>query len=167
MRISNRGFTLIEMLIIVMIIGVLTALIAPRVGDTLEKQRARSAGDAVVVMHAKTRAIAVRRGLPAALIRSGNTLYTVSIHPVTEAIDTVGVIEDLGDRYGVTLTASRDTLVFDARGLGTESGSTTIIVSNAGAADTVRINRERTLAIIELSDSQARRGQVRHGQRGI
>ena len=65
----------------------------------------------------KARAAAIQRGMPVRLVFSGNTVLIRSEHPVTGVIDTVGEAADLASRYGVRVTASRDSLLFDPRGL--------------------------------------------------
>ena len=137
---NQRGFTLIELLIVIGIMGLIAALAVPRIGRTLVRQSVRGARDAVVGMHAKARAAAVQKGRSTRLVISGNTLLIRTQHPVTGVVDTVGTVEDLYSRFGVTVATSRDSLVFDARGIGTESSPTKITVSRGSYSDGVEIN---------------------------
>jgi hypothetical protein len=57
---------------------------------------------------------------------------------VTGAVDTVEQ-RDLFGSYGVTVTSTRDVLVFDPRGLGTEGSATTIVVTRSGYSDSLQI----------------------------
>ncbi len=125
---TRRGFTLIEVLIVIGLVGVMAAFAVPRIGRTLARQSVRSARGAVETLHSKARAISIQRGRRAALVFNGDVAVIVSRHPVTGAVDTIGNPEDLHSRYGVTCTTSRDTLLFDPRGVGMESGNTTISV---------------------------------------
>ena len=75
-------------------------------------------------------------------MQSGN-LVIISSHPVTGVRDTVGTVMNLVSRYGVTFSVSpsRDSLIFDSRGLGTETSSTYIYVSKGGYTDTLEIGQ--------------------------
>lgn len=126
---DRRGFTLIEIMIAVGLIGLMAAIAYPRIADALTKQSARSGRAAVIAMQAKARATAISRGTSTQLVVSGNTLAIVSRNPVTGAVDTVGATENLNDRFGVTVTATADTLHFDPRGLGSDASDTEVRVS--------------------------------------
>ena len=54
--------------------------------------------------------------------------------------DTIGVVEDLNARFGVTVTASDDTIRFDPRGFGLNGTAQTITVARGAIADTVFIS---------------------------
>jgi prepilin-type N-terminal cleavage/methylation domain-containing protein len=135
---GRRGFSLIEMVTVILIIGVMAAFFFPRIGGELDRRNVRSARSAVTTMHAKARATAIHRGRAVTLERNGNQLLILSTHPVTGVVDTVEQ-RDLYGNYGVTLAATRDVLVFDPRGLGTEGSSTTFVVTRSGYADSVWI----------------------------
>jgi prepilin-type N-terminal cleavage/methylation domain-containing protein len=137
---NNHGMTMTELVIAIVMIGTLTAVSVPRVGDALVKHNVRSARSAVVTMHSKARASAVQRGRQAVLRLAGGNLVIESPHPVTGIADTVGTVEDLSGRFGISLSSTRDSLVFDPRGLGTEAGSTTIVVQAGALADTIVIS---------------------------
>ena len=138
---SRRGFTLVELIIGVPQQKIVMAIALPRIGDAMVAQNARAGRDAVASQHAKARAVAIQRGRSTRLVFNGNSMVIVSRHPVTGAVDTVGNVEDLLGRFGVTVATTRDTLAFDARGLGTESNATTITVTRAAQ----RLARERKL----------------------
>jgi prepilin-type N-terminal cleavage/methylation domain-containing protein len=137
---NRRGFTLLEVLIVIGLVGVMAALGIPRIRRAIVRQNVRSARDAVVTMHAKARAVAIQRGSATALVFQANNVLIVSRHPVTGAPDTIGQPTDLHGRYGVTVNRTRDTLVFDSRGLGMETGNTKVTVAKNVFQDSVVIN---------------------------
>ncbi len=136
---NRRGFSLIELLIAIVLIGLMAAFMIPRIGDVIQQQKVRSARNAITTMHARARATAIQRGRLVALVRQNNRILLLSRHPVTGVPDTIAS-QNLGDRFGVSLSANRDSLAFDPRGLGMESGNTQIVVSRAGFADTIVIS---------------------------
>ena len=136
---NRRGFSLIELLIVIVLIGAVTSFAIPMVRRGMGAGRVSGARIAVTTMNAKARAIAVQRSRVVQLVVAGNEVRLVSRHPVTNAV-TVIERRDLYDVYGVTVASTRDTLQYDPRGLGLQSSATTIAVSRGGYADTVVIN---------------------------
>jgi prepilin-type N-terminal cleavage/methylation domain-containing protein len=137
---TSSGFTLAELIIVILMVGVLTAMLAPRVGEAITKQGVRSARSAIVSMHSTARAAAIQRSRRTTLLVSGTTLVVRARHPVTGVLDTIGNPQDMRSRYGVGVVTTRDSLVFDPRGVGIESGTTTIVVSRGAYADTLQIS---------------------------
>jgi prepilin-type N-terminal cleavage/methylation domain-containing protein len=137
---NRRGFTLIEVVIVIVIIGVMAVFFFPRLGATLQKQNVRSARNAITTLHAKARAIAIQRGREVRFVLDANRIYLASRHPVTGVVDTVDSPQNLSDRYGVSISSTRDTLRIDPRGVGMASSNTVIVVSRAGFADTITIS---------------------------
>jgi Tfp pilus assembly protein FimT len=125
------------------LIGIVSALALPRLGNTLAHQDVRGARTFITAAHARARASAISRGRRTAFAIAGGRLAIRSQHPLTGVVQLVGgTIDTVTDRFGVTLTidpSTRDTLVFDPRGLGMENTSTTIIITKRGFADTVEI----------------------------
>jgi prepilin-type N-terminal cleavage/methylation domain-containing protein len=136
---TRRGFSLIELLIVIVLIGALASFAVPMVRRGMEARRVSGARIAITTMNAKARAIAVQRSRVVQFIVVGNEVRLVSRHPVTGAI-TVIEQRDLNSVYGVTVTSTRDTLRYDPRGLGLQNSATSIAVSRPGGyADTVVI----------------------------
>jgi hypothetical protein len=61
------------------------------------------------------------------------------VHPITGVVDTVGTPQLIGERFDVTVSTGRDSLVFDPRGMGTEASTTFIEISKGSNADTLRV----------------------------
>lgn len=139
---TRRGMTLIELLIVIVIVGAVAGLAYPRVADGLRRESVRAARLAITGLHAKARANAIQRGRTSALVRSGDLLLIVSRNPVTGQPDTIGQPMDVNLEYGgaVAMSWTRDTLTFDARGIGQEATATTIVVSRGTYADTIVVS---------------------------
>ncbi len=137
---NQRGVTLIEIVIVIMLIGVMAGFALPRLGDALTKQNVQSARTLFVSAHARTRATAIQRGTQTQLIVSNGRLTIQSANPVTSVVDTVGSVENLGARYGVTVQPTNVTLTFDGRGIGMEATEITISITKGSYGSTIVIS---------------------------
>ena len=143
---NERGFTMIEIVVVFVLIGAMVAFAIPRISDRLTKVNVRSARDAVATLHAKSRAAAIQRGRSTTLKRSGTTVLITTQHPVSGVLDTIGSPIDIYSRYDqVAMVWSRDSVTFDARGIGGQSSSTTITFGRSGYADTLVISSVGTI----------------------
>ncbi len=137
---NRRGLTLIELVIVIVLIGVMAGLGFPRLGDAMTKQSVRSARTLVVGLVAKARATAIQRGSATRFIVSNGKITIQSSNPVTNVTQTVGNVEDLGSRYGVTVQPSSLTLTFDGRGIGMETTETTISITKGSYGSKIVIS---------------------------
>ena len=138
----SRGLTLIEMVIVMTLIGLISAIAYPKLGSTLTRQDINGARSMITTMHAKARAAAVSRGRRTAMALTAGNLVIISRNPVSGVADTVGTPENVRQRYGVSVTvnpSNRDSLIFDSRGIGTESATTWVYVTKGGFADTIEV----------------------------
>jgi prepilin-type N-terminal cleavage/methylation domain-containing protein len=137
---ERRGFTLVELLIVVVIIGTMAAFAVPLISRGMDSRRVSGARIAITTLNAKARALAVQRSRTVRLVINGNEIKLISTAPVTGA-QTISDRRDLYAVYGVTVTASRDTLSYDPRGIGLQTSTTSIVVSRPGvSSDSVLIN---------------------------
>ncbi len=137
---NQRGMTLIEVVIVIVLIGAMAGYAIPRIGDAITKQNVRSARTLFVAMHARARATAIQRASRTQLVVSNGQVSIVSTNPVTGATQTVGNVEDLTRRYGVTVLPTSLTLTFDARGIGTEGSQTEVSISKGQYASRIVIS---------------------------
>jgi prepilin-type N-terminal cleavage/methylation domain-containing protein len=148
---NSRGFTLIELIVVVMVIGVVIGISAPRIKDGMEKINVREAKVSLANYVARARASAVARGCQSTLNMTTGTTGRVWVTSCksgdagrTVAIDTVGAVEQLATRYGVNLTSTANTITFDRRGIATGAFvfQTIKVTGNSytSVKDSIRIN---------------------------
>lgn len=141
---TRQGFTLIEMLMVVVIVGIMLTFGLPYFRSSNTKADVRGAVDAFAAMHNLVKHQAVLKGRLSRLVmdRSAGTVVAVSNKVTGGGVDTVGQVQSLHSRFGVTFTTSptRDTLTFTPRGIGTEASNTLIIVSKSSFSDTLTVS---------------------------
>ena len=138
----RRGFTFIELVVAVSLMGMLLAILGPRIGATRDRGAVRSAKQKVSAYLATTRAAAIRRGRPATFHASGGSIW-VSIG----GTDTVAARISLGEEYSVVFEATTDSVRFDARGFATNIPGTQVFrLRRAAYSDSVCVSRGGLIA---------------------
>ena len=139
----GAGFTLIEMLIVLTVMGTLVAILMPSMVTAFRQRATRGAVDRLAMTHSLARATAVRFGRVAELhIDAANRRFWVEVDTSGTGIrDTVGLMNDLAGQ--VTMSSNRSLLCFDSRGLTTtrgvcESGDVLVQFSLSGRTDTLQ-----------------------------
>lgn len=142
---TRAGFSLIEQLVVVTIIGLLAVIAAPSFSDALHKRATSAASDQFVMAHGLARSTALRYGRVSQLhVDAPTAKFWIDV-------DTSGK----GDRAlvtyahsvygdGLTMTSNRSLLCFDPRGLSSTTGScepgdAMVIFASSDKVDTVRI----------------------------
>jgi len=146
----SRGFTLIELIVVIVVIGVMIGIAAPRVKDGMEKINVREAKVSMANFVARARGSAVARGCQSTLNISPGVPGTVWVTSCktgdagrTVAVDTVGAVEQIGSKYGVSLATTANTITFDRRGVATNFAFQTIKVTGTtytSIVDSIRVN---------------------------
>jgi prepilin-type N-terminal cleavage/methylation domain-containing protein len=124
---SRRGVTLIEMMLVVSILGILMAMVAPRFGSMRLRWQVEAAGQQLVRDLNRARTEAVKRNDMVWVAKTGNTAYTIRY---------------VGDRTlpgEVTFTSGPDTVKFAAFGPAI-SGAATYQLSLQGVTRNVNVN---------------------------
>jgi len=140
----RSGFTTIEMVIVVVLIGIIAMFGFPKIRQALDKTNLRSARDAVGTLAATARAASVQRGCRSALhfTATPSTVWVTTACPTK--VDTVSGVQDLTKRFKVTLSASRDSVQYDPRGLSMDGFNSNTVVRLTGNVatnkDSVMIN---------------------------
>ena len=125
---NRSGFTLVELLLVITIMGLLGTVAYPRLRGTTTGLSVRNARQQVLTMLVTARAASVQNGAEARFIRSGNV--------VRVTVDSSGtfvtlISRDLYTEQGVSVAtggaAPRDTVRFDSRGMAIGLSSSTIV----------------------------------------
>jgi prepilin-type N-terminal cleavage/methylation domain-containing protein len=144
-RTSRHGFTLLESLVVIAIIGAVSAIVMPKLMSLRDARQAGAAADAFAREHELARITAVRFGRDAMLhIDTANVAFWVSAD--TNGLGHVATI-GLKVSYktsGVKLGSADTLLCFDMRGIrssrGTcQSGATIVTFSRLTHNDSLQI----------------------------
>jgi prepilin-type N-terminal cleavage/methylation domain-containing protein len=133
----NQGFSMIELIFVVAIIGLVVMIGAPRLRDSIEKQNRRSMRAALVTYVAVARNTAVARGCRSSVhfVSGGNSRVWVTACSVKQgaaltARDTVVGPEWTEAQWNHRFVAGRDSINFDSRGLRQNLVRTKITIRN-------------------------------------
>lgn len=134
---KRSGFTTMELMIVIVIVGVIAAIGFPKIRRTLDKTNVRSARVAVTTYVAMARAAAVERGCRAVVRFAYNpsrVWVTACKLGLPGVVDTVGQVKDVSSAFKVTLSATQDSVRYDPRGLSVETTNTTVrFTGNVGS----------------------------------
>jgi prepilin-type N-terminal cleavage/methylation domain-containing protein len=139
-RPGSAGFSLVEMLIVVSMIGLMALVAWPKVAVVFNQSQLRSARLAVLNKFNQARMIARQSSRHTYLMRA-DSIFWIERQPRlvphnTDLRDTVGTYLNVM-QYGVTVTGI-NTLTIDPRGLARTAG--TFILTRQGLTDSVAIS---------------------------
>jgi len=145
LQIQRRGFTMIEAIMVVSVIGIVAAIGGPRVSLVLQRRSTSSGAEQFVVTHSLTRSTALRYGRVAQLhIDQPGQRYWIDVDTSANGIGQRAIVANV--RYptenGLQMTSNRALVCFDARGIAStlgscEAGDANVIFSDGVMADTV------------------------------
>ena len=139
---SERGFSFIEMLVAMVLVGIIASLSIPRLRGSLEKQNVRSAKALTTTLVATARGVAVQRGCPATLNLTADSIWVTAcgVNPPAASV-VVGTKKMVWSEFGLTLNVSSASIVYDPRGIQTQFVATTIRFIGPNYRDSVMINQ--------------------------
>lgn len=133
---TNRGFTLLEVTCVVVIVGLVFALAAPRFVHLRDATAVRAAmGELGAAFSAARQEAITRRALVVVVVDA--SAGTIDLR----AGETRLLRRSLGLAYGVVLASSRDSTVYDPRGLGYGVSNLTVTVRKGEIVDTLTVSR--------------------------
>src|SRR5437762_13377517 len=145
LMIRRRGFTMIETIMVLALIGIVAAIGGPKIGAALQRRTTASGADQFALTHSLSRSTAVRYARVAQLhIDAPGKRFWVDVDTSANGSGqraTIAYVRDVSTG-GLTMTSTRTLLCFDARGLPSTLGScepadASIIFSDGAMADTI------------------------------
>ena len=132
----HRGFTLLELMVVLGIVGVLLSLAIPRAARYLDAIRVRGAAQEIMSVFATARHHAIARARYASVLVDASA-GTIEVRSEDRRV----LIRDLTLGYGVTLRATRDSMSYSPVGLGYGAANLKITIERGEASDTVVLSR--------------------------
>lgn len=137
---GRAGFTLTELLMVVVILGILAAMATPRFYRTVNRSKVNEAAGVVAADLEQAVTLATRRRQPMQLSLDGTATYTIRDRATAPA-DTVRVRRDLtraGDQGVESITFSRSPVQLFPNGM--TDGALTVTLTGAGQTRTVTLS---------------------------
>jgi prepilin-type N-terminal cleavage/methylation domain-containing protein len=129
------GFTLPELLVVLLLVSVVLGLAFVRLGAAADRAAVRAAVSEAASVFAAARNAAIYRRAPVAV-----RIDTISAMLSTRA-DTILLTHRDLRALGVSMSASRDSMAFDARGFGVGAANLSLVLRRGRAADTLFLSR--------------------------
>lgn len=132
----RAGTTLVELLVALVVVGIVAAIAIPRGARLRDGAAVRAAAIDAEQAFALARARAVDwRSAVAVRIDTGGARLEIR-----RGRDLL-LLRALGEEYGVRLSSTRDSLAYDARGLGRGAANLTLVVRRGSAAESLVVSR--------------------------
>lgn len=133
----RAGFSLMEMLIVIVVIGILLTILVPRVGPTTARREVSGATEAFASIFRQARASAVQQRQTVTLsFNAGVATLLVSPGGV---LDTIGYPMDFPNDFGLTPTVSGATIVVSPTGMVTSGTPFTFTAAKRGESRTITV----------------------------
>lgn len=133
----RRGFTLIELAMVLVVIGVLTGLAGPRVAAYVDWLAVNRAEAETAAFYNRARIAAVYRAVRVRIAFAGDSLIAIA----EGSVDSILGSTPGPERHGVALVASRAEIRLYPNGLGLGAANTKLVFRRGAAADSLTISR--------------------------
>lgn len=139
---GSRGFTLIEIMLVIVIISAMVVVAVPRVAETMTREAVRGARMTMTTQLARARGAAANRGCEGVvhLDASRAQVWVTACRLGATGIDTVGAFEQLGRKYGVAMSTTADSIIFTPNGLAVGNAWVSMKFSRGNYTDTLTVS---------------------------
>ncbi len=139
---TRSGFTLLEVITSIALMGIISALGIPRFQEWMGREHVRQARREVTVHLAGARSVGAQRGCGAVfhLDDTSDRVWVTACQVQGGSIDTVGMINNRAERYGVSFDADGDSVDFTPQGLAFGSSWITVTFTKAGYTAALEIS---------------------------
>jgi type II secretory pathway pseudopilin PulG len=128
--------TLFEVLVVLTVISIILGMSVPPVRRALDAAATRAAVRDGVSTYGYARKLATARRTAVA-VRIDTSLDRLVVHAGAETL----FVRSMGERYGVRLHTTRDSMAFDPRGFGYGAANLSLIFGRGMAAETLFVAR--------------------------
>ena len=135
----RAGFSLIELLTVVSVLGLMMVIAAPRLADANTRRNVKGARAAVASLYARARVRAVQARRPATLQFTDSLAWVTIPRGTGATLDTIGGVQNLNALYGVSIAAS-GTISVQPTGLVNAGTPIKVTVTKQSKSDSVIIS---------------------------
>jgi Tfp pilus assembly major pilin PilA len=132
----RRAHTVLELVVVLGIAAIVLAIALPRTQRTLDRLSVHAAASDVAATLAAARTIALA-GAAAVGVDVDSARGVLRVRRGVDVLLSRGI----GHAHGVTLRHTRDSLAFDAHGLGRGAANLSIVIRRGAAVETVFVSR--------------------------
>ena len=137
MQITRRGFTLAEILTVIVIMGVVMMMTLPKMGHINDRNQMRSAKDGISARLAAARAAAIATGRQSFFYSEGDSIRVTASNGSTQVAK--GTTINLKRQFGVSVISPTFSIMFDGRGM-TSGTSHVIKFTRSSIADSICVS---------------------------
>lgn len=120
MRMARKGFTLIEIFIVIAIMGIVAMMALPKMGNMNDRNQMRSAKDGIAAKLSAARAAAIATGRQSKFYVEADSMRITTFNGQTETVK--GPVINLNRQFGVKVLSPNLSILFDGRGMTSNAG---------------------------------------------
>lgn len=137
-----RGFTLIEVMLVIVIISAMVVVAIPKLAETVTREAVRGARMTMTTQIARARGAAANRGCRGTvhIDAAQAQVWVTACQIAGTGVDTVGAFEQLGQKFGVSMRTTADSIIFAPNGLAVGNAWVTMGFTRGSYTDTLTVS---------------------------